>query len=417
MLLLVFAISGCAYFQPYASLDAKVISTDPKYQASTTKELDATIDSVQATIQDISLKRDELTAERRALNLITFGLAVGAVGAGVHGAHAGTIAALGLGSVTTYEAASLFFPADQVTLYISAQTALSCIAGKGRALSGAAKNAQQAKGLNGTFLLDEDAIGMLIDKAKLDDVSSCTAIPPTGKTEEQISPLKARAELAKQSAMLARHNVITLDSLAANKVRQAAGNVIQALNKEIDQRSASSEAILQAARSTLSLASGITTQPILTKSTGTVVPGAAIGIAVTNVCYSAELPKALAALERQYEQFATALNDALNSLDSLDTACVSSAPPAVKLSVTPQNAIVTKDSHFNLTISGGKAPYAISWSGEAPKGVDAELIPPNTITLIGTSAIGASPADKPFSLQVSDSSAVQNIQTITVQLK
>ena len=398
VLLLLVAVplfTGCSYLSPYVALTPTVEKQSP--DPAKMPQLASATASIDAWMTSTENLRAEVTTTRRALDLATFGLLTAAGVKTVHGSSANAIKNLALGGAGAYSASSLFLPAAQSTVYGNGTVALQCLRSRAIGVQSAVITAAVVE--NNTTL-EQDV------KATF---GQCSADPVTaGNLTDAIN--------ARSMALGMLTSVRATDGAVANKVKNAAINVVVTLNAQLDTLSPDPAALLGSARSIGTIALGLVAAPAAPG-------GAAVGagaIAPASVC---NLPTAaVAALNQrlitrkvEYQGYADSLSEAVNAVGDLSTACTVSALVVAPLSLSQDHVIVSQDVTFNIIVSGGREPLQQpTFDTSSGDGVRATLVPPRTIVVSGTSKITAG---KTYKVQVKDNSSSAGMATLTIDTK
>jgi hypothetical protein len=360
-------------------------------------KLDESLAKIDAWLKVTEAQRDSTSVTQRTLNLMTFGLGLGAATAGVYGAHRDTIMGFGLGAGTSYTAGALFVPADQTTLYNTAMKSLVCIRTKASALHAAVDSAEKRR----TGDLRRSYLEEQMDPKPCDP-------PPALKTAFQ------SAERARARAVAALDAARAADSSAGDKTSDAAANVIVALNEELTKRAASAEAVLGAGKSIFGIAAGIAASPAAPPpDSDKEVSPAERSLDRGPLCRAPSVEE-VNALEATYKATEATINSALNAVAALDTACVFVAAAISPLIISQEEITLATDGSYVLTISGGRPPYSAQWVNTQPTGVSHQVVSPGSIVL---SAGASAKSGSEYKLEVSDSSLVPYKKPIKVKVK
>lgn len=387
--------TACSYLSPYVPLTPAVerqsndLAKMPQL-ASVTANIDAWMTSTEKL-------RGEVTTTRRAFDLATFGLLTAAGVKTAHASSANAIKNLALGGAGVYSASSLFLPAEQGTVYGNGTVALQCLRSRATGLQSAVITAAVVE--NNTTL--EQDVKAIFDQCPVDPVTA-------GNLTDAIS--------ARTAALGVLTSVRATDGAVANKVKNAAMNVVVTLNAQLDSLRPDPAALLGSARSLETIALGLVAAPA-------VAGGAAVGVgavAPAAVCHS--LAPAVAALNQrlvghkaEYQGYADSLSQAVNAVGDLSTACTVSALVVAPLSFSQDHVVVSQDVSFNIIVSGGREPLQQpTFDTSSGDGVRATLIPPRTIVVSGTSKITAG---KTYKVQLRDNSSSAGTATLTIDTK
>jgi hypothetical protein len=190
---------------------------------------------------------------------------------------------------------------------------------------------------------------------------------------------------------------------AALKLRQAGQNIVFSLNREIDSRAPSAAAIYAAARSLAPLTPAATPAP----------PGpASRGFAAT--CPSKDDIDLFKAQKTYYQKRQRALDDALDELDKLNSACELNAPPIADLAVSRDSITLAAETSYPIRITGGRPPYDCTWDTKPPSTSIALLhSTPDVCEVVGLSTI----KNGEFKLTIRDSGASARSKVVTVTAK
>lgn len=394
---------GCAYTRPYVDPFAALPKPEgtqdqglPSIPDPVRKEMPTTsaaVDAAYLWARDVQKKRADITELHRSLDLATFGLTVGAVAAPIYKAHRDTITALILGAGTSYAGNTLFAPVDLAPLYGGAAKALGCVSAKGRSVLQA---------------LPPDPSPVSFDRKFNTDVR-----PTADKCRGTDETLVNRVQAGYDSARFSLERVLANDVAGGYKVRQAAENVLHALNEEIDKRSPSPEAIVSAARSVGGLVGlALPKQPEAQAVAAKPKPEAS-GVMQ---CSEADL-NTLRLHAGAYERLQKALDAALDQVDSLETACTFAPSGLPDLALNDDPVVLTQGETYTIRVTGGRKPYRASWQGKPPTG-NIDTIPEtfmDQLQLKGSD--GLKSVAEPFTLLIQDSSAVTRSKTIKVTTK
>lgn len=319
------------------------------------------------------------------MNLLTFGL-VSATGTSALGSASTNVTrdlAIALG--VAYTGTSLFLPSDQIGLYNSANLALLCIMGRVSSLYSrvAAQSAQLAVDLPSQYK---------------DAVYTATSCAIDAATHAQVDT----AEAARQSAMTAVRQARAADPSVSMKAENAGLNVIHTLNTQMDVLSPSLDAILAAARSSVAVANGLVASPPAPAATAGTPKPAAICTPVP----SEELNKLrvrLIALQTSYEAVQTTIAEQLNAVAALDSACMLAPLQLSPIALSQSDIAITKDTDFNVVVSGGTGSYYWNPVGAAiPGDIVINLAPGGTLMIIAKSTLAVGQS---YTLSIRDSSA------------
>jgi hypothetical protein len=218
-------LSGCAY-QPYIN-EYQSSSVASKAVEDALPRLSSSIKSIDQWAKDTQQRRNEFRTRHTALDIATFGLAAAAVIAPVFKAHHDLTTSLAIGAGGSYAINTLFLPNDLIVLYSSALVALSCIENRAIAVQAAVSPEGSSSAMTQQF---RDSFGGTSEACKQ-------------------TPEYAQLVLSFNAASDAMRRVTDNDFSAGTKVYQAGQNVVIALNKELDKRSPSPDAVLAAAKS------------------------------------------------------------------------------------------------------------------------------------------------------------------------
>ena len=365
------SINGCAYFRPYITLQptpkAVVDEKDPMPQVK------QALNEVIQWQKDSEKRRDELTTVRRSLDLLTFGLTVGAGATAAFGGSSDWVAGLGIGAATTYTGSSLFLPNDQAALYDAASAAFVCIRSKAEFFHAVAVQGQSRL----------QAYRDQLENSKCDGTEYADA-----KKEFDLTEINSREYIA-------------TDPLSASKIREAARNTAIAANTEIKNHSLRPDTVFNAAKSAIQLGAGFTrsvaplTQPAMAK----------LGLPP---CQPPQTDQ-LRSVEENSKRLRTELAAALNSLDSLTSSCAFVVPQIQPLVVSQESISISSKQRFNLHIEGGRSPYLFEWIRQ-PGNVSAEMSGPQTIAIIA-----AETPSGEGELRVLDSQAIPQSKIVSVK--
>lgn len=379
MLAVATAASGCAYLQPYVDVyPTGAVAPIAPALPQTTDAVRA-IDAWGAVVEK---KHHDVSLANRSLNVATFGLAAGAVVAPVYKAYTDLISALALGAGVSFTANTLFFPPDQITLYGAASLSLACIRQRGGTFSASLSPEGSATKLGAEY----DSLMQRLPKA-------CINTPEHQKLEA--------AFIGADSAM---QRVEGSDGAAAFKLRQAGQNVVIALNAEIDKRAPSPQAVFAAAKS---LASFVPAPP--TKAD---TPPKPVGVAAALGTCPADAKALMNRQAAYYEQRQRAVDQGLEAINGLDTACVFDAAPLPELAVDQSEITIVEGAKVNITVKGGRPPYRAGFDKQVT-GVLLSQPLPDRFMVEGATGI----KDDSAKLTVYDSSATGASKVIAVKAK
>lgn len=335
-------------------------------------------------IAEVDKSHDKASDWRRNMNLLTFGL-VSATGiASLRSASTNKIKNLAMGSGVAYTGTSLFLPSEQITLYNSANTALLCIRGRVSSLhsSVAAQSAQLATALPSQY---KDAVFT---------TSSCAA---DAATQAHVDA----AEAARQAAIAAIGQARAADPAVSRKAEDAGLNVVHMLNTQMDALAPSTDAILAAAKSAVAIANGLAAPPSAAGATG--VRAAALGCTPVAKEDVDKLRTRLTALQTTYEAVQTTIAQQVNAVAALDTACTLAPLQLAPIALSQSDITITKDTNFNVVVSGGTGAYHWTPVGAAiPADIVINMAPGGTLMIIAKSTLAAGHT---YTLSIRDSSA------------
>lgn len=368
--------SGCAYMNPYIDAHPRTAAGEMGGLPQSSKAL-ADIDR---WAEQVESKHKDTSRWNRGLNLATFGLAAGAVIAPIYNAYKDLTTALAMGAATSYAGNTLFFASDQLSLYGAAQTSLGCIQQRGEALGSAMPEGSAER-------FDADFWRLVGSR-----VEACAA---------DTDYLKLQATF--NAAFIAIQRVQGSDAPSAARLRHAGQNVVIALNREIDKRSPTPEAVFAAAKSLAPFSAGFGA-PSATQPRAAV---AAVCPDESKAFFAAQVP--------YYAQRQRAAEVALDGINDLDAACVFNAPVVADLALDQDKVVLVEGASVNVNIRGGRPPYEVSWVVEpaANAGVTLSQPLPDRMNLRGTSGI----KDQEYKIIVRDSSASGRTRTLPVVAK
>jgi len=331
--------------------------------------------------QAVEQKRRDTSLAQRSLNIVTFGLAAGAVIAPIYNAYKDVSSALALGAGTAFTGNTLFFSSDQISLYGAAAMSLACIQQRGGALVSALSPEGSASELRSRFVVMMQELPL-----------ACLATPEY-----------TRLKVAFDSAYVSVQRVEGSDESAAIKLRQAGQNVVIALNQEIDKRAPTPEAIFAAARSLASFA------PVTTSAPSVSTPRA-LGV---GTCSDDERAFLISQMGL-YEQKQKVADRALDGVNGLETACVFNAPAIPDLTVDQEKITLVAEAKVNISVRGGRPPYRGTWDTDpASAGVILSQPTPDVFMVQGIAGI----KDGSYKLTIRDSSASGTTRVVTVTAK
>lgn len=370
-------LSGCAtYFKPY--VNATPASQSP-LESDALPKISGALAAIDQWIKDTSERRSDFNTSQRVLNVVTFGLATGAVVAPMYNAYKDLVTALAVGAGTSFTANALFFGGGEIDVYAAGVVSLACVQQRGGAMIGAMSPQSVAE-------LKQDYL-VLATRA-----DAC------------LQADSGRFHASYAAAVDALQRVQGSDPSASIKLYQAGQNVVFAMNAEIDKRAPSPAAVFAAARSLAGLSIGAGTGPS---------PPAKDAKAIAPPCPEAEKSFLLDKIA-YYEQRRRTADAALNGVSELDTACVFNAPQMAALAVNQEAITIVADASFNIGVSGGRPPYEGVWDKD-PKasGVVLSQPTPDTFAVQGLPTV----KDGTFKLTIRDSSAARASKLVTVTSK
>lgn len=352
-------------------------------------QLGAALNEVHGKIKQLEQKRDDTMHSGRLLDLMMFGFGAGAAGYALRPNHSTAVTNLTFAAGASYAGSSLFAPGDVAGVYNAGVTAMACVVGKGAALRSAAiRYVGQVKADEGRGL-----------PQALVTPANCNLTP-------ELRTNFGAAMSAQDRVQRLLGYVLASDSEEATRTVQAANGIVAAVNREVLKRSATHDAIFAAAKGLLPRTTGIVVQ---SDKKAPAQPARTLVICDTDV--GAKLQD----FTRNYKEIESGLTTAVNAMGSLDTSCMLDPGATEALVLSQEDVTVTKDATFNVLISGGRPPYAITPQGASSKDIDVQLIAPSTIVIIGRSTIAG--AGGPFLFQVKDNSVVSSPKTLTVHTK
>jgi hypothetical protein len=379
------ALAGCSYTQPYVKKDVTGDAAPAGDPMPLTRQAISRLDK---WVVEVDKSHDRASDWRRGMNLLTFGL-VSATGiSALRSKSVNQTRNLAIGSGVAYTGTSLFLPSDQITLYNSANTALLCIQGRVSSLysSVASQSAQLAMALPAQYK---------------DAVYTAGTCPIDAATQAHVDA----AEAARQGAIAAVGQARAADPSVSRKAESAGLNVIHTLNTQMDVLSPSLDAILAAAKSSVAVANGLVAAPPAA-ATATATPKPAAIAAVCRPVPAEEVDKLrirLSALQTSYEAVQTTMAQQLNAVAALDTACTLAPLQLAPVALSQSEITVTKDTNFNVVVTGGTGTYFWNAIGDAiPADIVVNLAPGGTLMLIGKATVAAG---KSYTLSIRDSSA------------
>jgi hypothetical protein len=366
-------LSGCTYLDPH-------ISPDPiPYKAAADAPLPQTAGAVDVADQwyrSAAKKGNDVTKEQRWGNIITFGLATGAVAAPLYKAHRDLTMAFTIGAGSAYTATTLFMPVSTAVLYHAASSSFQCVAERGRAVIAAATPANPQ-----TYAVAHEDCLDSVAQAKL---------------------RTARTTWTQDQAQAA-----SMDGTIAAKLRSAAEATRIKLTEAIDNSTVGPDAILDAAKSSvkLSFSSALPTSG---------PPASGKSIACQDPAIVKEAVAQAESATAYLVSRSSGLRSAINGVDDLSNACRLASPTVAALTLSREDVTLKKDDSVTVFITGGRQPYIVQWE-TGPKGdVVLEQHSPTSLTVRGTSTLTDN-AD--YTLRVNDSSAVPGVKSLAVKAR
>ena len=291
------AVSGCAYVNPYVSLQPEGATAEA---GKPMPAVSLSLSKIDKWIAGVEEKRNYASKTRRILNLATFGLASAAGIVAVRSSRVESMKNLALGAGVTYTGTALFLPSDQIDLYNSANTALVCIRGRGAGLRSAV--------IEHSAQLDVDLPYEYVH----------SSLTPTGcNPDKDTKAAYDAAEAARMEAVLAVGQAAQSDSAVATALENAAMNVVQTLDTQLDLIAPSASAILASAKSSTEIASGLTTST----PSGATQKLVAKGVENCTDASPVQLRKKLNALQKSYGEVQGVIAQQLNAIAELNSAC------------------------------------------------------------------------------------------------
>lgn len=375
--------AGCSYVQPYVKVHQEGIPPAPEVVAAMPQVVQATksLDSWAVAIEKKHTDTGEL---HRTLDLVTFGLTLGAAAAPIYKAYSDLITGLAIGAGATYLGNTLFVPMDQVQLYGAALRSLDCVRVRGSALL--------------VSIAPEASVDRLADRF----TNFRKQMPGTCSFA-----LLDRAYFGTEDSM---RRVLAVDFSAGQKLTAAGRNVVLALNDELDRRAPSPAAIVAAARSAVSLAVPAAAPVEEKEKAASLLPP---GHRVADPCTPAHIDQ-ISQQTAYYTSRKAVLDAALDSLGDLDSACVFNATPVSELTLSQDSVVLAAGAMVNIVVSGGRPPYLATWRSDPGDVVVLVRSSPNIISMRAAKAIAA---DANFTLVVSDSALSERSKSVAVATK
>jgi hypothetical protein len=384
-------ISGCVYLQPSVPpdpLSIQINSVCARTDVSSPVRSTGVGAMPNVELAMLRLRAWQGLTERlsdcsdtmtRGLNLATFGLAAGAGIAPVYNAYKDLTTALAIGAGTAYTANTLFFPADQATLYDAAAKSFACIAWKGQQLLSAIPPVRSVPDFDAQFAVWQSQFAQCADDPSFGAVQTAFAT--------------ARASLSR---------AIQADPQVATQLNVAGESVRIAVNGELKSRAASSAAVFAAARGVASFSAA--------GGPGSPAPAAATRIA--GLCTAGDLLQ-IKSQTGVYTSTGSGIDQALDSISQLASACSFSAQALPDLAVSQETVSLTPGAFVNIIVTGGRAPYIPIWDGSDPSGngITASTLPPNTVRISASSNLKKAAS---YTLDIRDSSVAGQLKKITV---
>lgn len=393
------SLCSCAYFTPMVGT---IRTTGPAIAKSgdaksppVPNAMPALAEAVlkaDAKVSEMETKRNWTIGTGRFLDFATFGLAAGAIGAGLHGHHINSVTNLSFSSGLSYVGSRLFSPLDVAVVYNNGAKALSCVTEKGATVQREVSSAQAT-------LLQDAATN--VPMSLLAPTADCKRSP-------ELDAALSDALTQQRELRAVVDHLIATDPDQGNLVVTAANKIISNVDDEIIKRSNSGDAIASSLK-------GLGAPNI-----GLVVPSEKVATGKQNLRgrEDACTPESLVAVQKKRDEYKAAqgrVTSGGNALATLETACAVAAPAIAALTIDTEEVTVAKDGRVNVTISGGREPYVVTATGTTSPNVDVQLVPPRTIVVMGKSTISG--ASGPFTYQVRDNSAISTPKTLKINTK
>jgi hypothetical protein len=375
--------AGCAYVQPYVKLYQDAVPAAPEVVAAMPQVTQSlrSLDTWAVAVENLHGKTGE---QHRMLDLVTFGLTLGAAAAPIYKAHVDLITGLAIGAGATYLGNTLFVPMEQVQLYGAALRSLDCVHGRGNALRLSVAPEADVQTLASAYAKFRDSIPGTCSFAALDT-----------------------AFIGAEDSL---RRVLAVDFSAGQKLTAAGRNVVLTLNEELDRRAPSPAAIVAAAKSAVSLAVPAAAPTEDKAKAAAMMVGKQRAVEPCTPAHVVQLAQRTA----YYVSRKAALDGALDSLGELDTACVFNVSPVSVLALSQESVVLAAGSVVNIVVSGGRPPYFANWSSEPGDVVSLARSAPNIVSVRAAKTIAA---DASFTLIVSDSSLSERSKTVAVATK
>lgn len=390
-------LGACAVFQPYPNLPATALPASCPGTFPSVCKAAQDIDTFRSS--EIEHRRNETTATRASLTLLTFGAAAAAGASALYGAHRDLILGLGLGAAGTYSLASLYVPASKTMMYNATNGALRCVVTNALSPVGAYDIlSAKRKTLDQTKTLVEQALSVISTGAAQKDRRD--------KANAALGQL-ARADL----------NLVglkSMDAAIANNMIAARDKIMSALATELEKSEPSLQAFLDAGTNLPGAASSFvrSAPPLATPAPPPSGPAALPPMTV---------PRAEEVLDTYTPVLATtaaeinsAIADENNKIDNMSKSCAPTFAVIPKLAASQTSVTLGKDARHVINFAGGKMPLSCSWTGPQPKSGEIDCITlGNGVALVTGTTLSAGK----YTLLVRDSQAAPNEVEIAVETK
>lgn len=375
--------TGCTYTRPYVKVNQESTTPSPEV-ANAMPHVSRAMTALDNWAVATEKKHSDTGELHRTLDLVTFGLTLGAAAAPVYKAYSDLITGLAIGAGATYLGNTLFVPMDQVQLYGAALRSLDCVSGRGSALLASVAPEASVERLADEFTRFRNRMPGTCSFASLNS-----------------------AYVGAEDSL---RRVLAIDFPAGQKLATAGRNVVLTLNDELDRRAPSPAAIVAAARSAVSLA---VPAPAPTDVSVKAAAMPAPGLRVADPCMPADIAQ-IALQTTYYVSRRAALDAALDLLGDLSSACVFNASPVSELTVSQESVVLAAGAVVNIVVSGGRPPYFATWRSEPGDVVILVRSAPNVVSIRAANTIAT---DASFTLNVSDSALSERSKAIAVATK
>jgi hypothetical protein len=394
-------LGACAVFQPYPNLPTPALLKTCPANFPSVCQAAQEIDAFRA--DKIEHRRNETTATRASLTLLTFGAAAAAGASALYGAHRDLVLGLGLGAAGTYSLASLYVPASKTQMYNAANSALRCVVTNGLSPVGTHDIlAAKRRTLDPAKSRVDDALDVL----------------PAAQKDRREKANAALGQLARADLNLA--GLRSMDAAIANNMVAARDKIIEALATELEKSEPSIQAFFEAGTNVPGVASSFVRSAPAPVSAPAAPAGPAAAPPQTGVPKMTvrEAEDVLDTYTPIIAATAAEINSAVaeenNRVNQLSKSCAPTFAAVAKLAASQTSVTLGKDARHVINFTGGKMPLSCNWIGKQPKPGEIDCITlGNGVALVTGQTLSAGN----YTLVVRDSQAAPNEVEIAVEAK